>query len=82
MIGKLRDKIDIINYSTVPNGSGGLDATERVDISLWAKVNPLSGNRGMDGGQITLNQSYEIIIRYEDYPPLAKKNRIQFQNRV
>lgn len=81
MIGKFRDRISLINYSTTPNGSGGTDATERTDITLWAKVTPLSGSRGIDGGQITLNQAYEILIRYEDYPPLNKKNRIQFENR-
>jgi SPP1 family predicted phage head-tail adaptor len=82
MIGKLRDRINLINYSTTPNGSGGTDATERTDITLWAKVTPLSGSRGVDGGQITLNQAYEIHIRYEDYPPLNKKIRVQFENRI
>lgn len=81
MIGKLRNKIDIINYSTVSDGSGGSTATERVDTSIWAKVTPMSGSRGMDSMQIMLTQSYEILIRYEDYPPLNKKNRIQFENR-
>lgn len=82
MIGKLRDRISLINYSTTPNGSGGTDATERTDITLWAKVTPLSGSRGVDGGQITLNQAYEVIIRYEDYPPLNKKIRVQYENRI
>jgi SPP1 family predicted phage head-tail adaptor len=82
MIGKLRDQISLINYSTVSDGAGGTDATERTDITLWAKVTPLSGSRGVDGSQITLNQVYEVLIRYEDYPPLNKKNRIQFENRI
>ena len=82
MIGERRDRINLINYSTTPNGSGGTDATERTDITLWAKVTPLSGSRGVDGGQITLNQAYEVIIRYEDYPPLNKKIRVQYENRI
>jgi hypothetical protein len=36
----------------------------------------------VDGSQITLNQVYEVIIRWEDYKPLSKKNRIQFENRT
>lgn len=82
MIGKLRDRISLINYSTISDGAGGTTATERTDITLWAKVTPLSGSRGIDGGQITLNQVYEVLIRYEDYPPLNKKIRIQFENRI
>ena len=82
MIGKLRDRISFINYSTVSDGAGGTDATERTDITLWAKVTPLSGSRGVDGGQMVLSQAYEIHIRYEDYPPLNKKIRIQFENRI
>ena len=81
MIGKLRNQIDIINYSVVSDGAGGSVATERVDRTLWAKVTPLSGSRGIDAMQLTLNQGYEIIIRYEDYASLNKKNRIQFENR-
>jgi len=58
MIGKLRDRISFINYSTVSDGAGGTDATERTDITLWAKVTPLSGSRGVDGGQMVLSQAY------------------------
>lgn len=81
MIGKLRDKIDIINFSTVSDGQGGSVATERVDISVWAKINPLSGSRGIDASQIMLDQTYEVYIRYEDYKPLSKKNWLKFENR-
>lgn len=82
MIGKLRDRISIMNFSTTPNGSGGFEATSRVDRVVWAKVTPLSGDRGLDGMQITLNQRYEVIIRWEDYKPLSKKNKFQFENRT
>lgn len=82
MIGKLRDKIDIINFSVVSDGQGGTEGTERIDLSVWAKVTPLSGSRGVEASQIVLDQTYEIIIRYEDYPVLSKKNWFQFENRV
>lgn len=82
MIGKYREKIKIINFSTISDGQGGLVATERVDIEVWAKIIPMSGSRGIDASQIVLDQTYEIHIRYEDYACLSKKNWIKYQNRI
>ena len=81
MIGNFRDKIDIINFTTVSDGQGRTEATERVDTSVWAEIQPISGSRGIDASQIMLNEVYHIFIRYEDYPPLNKKNRFRFEGR-
>ena len=82
MVGKLRNKIDILNFSTIPNGSGGLIEAWRIDASVFASITPTSGFRGLEASQIGLNQTYKIIIRYEDYPILSRVNKIQFENRI
>ncbi len=81
MVGKLRHKIDILNFSTVPNGSGGLIETWRVDETVFAMVTPTSGFRSLEASQISLNQTYKVIIRYEDYPVLSKTNKIRFEGK-
>jgi len=82
MVGKLRNKIDILNFSTISNGSGGLIEAWRIDKSVFASITPTSGFRGLEASQIGLNQTYKIIIRYEDYPILSRVNKIQFENRI
>jgi SPP1 family predicted phage head-tail adaptor len=82
MVGKLRNKIDILNFSTISNGSGGLIEAWRIDKSVFASITPTSGFRGLEASQIGLNQTYKVIIRYEDYPILSRVNKIQFENRI
>jgi len=80
--GKLRNQITIKNFSTISDGQGGTEAVERTDTIVWAMVKPLSGSRGIDASQIMLDAVYEVWMRYEDYPPLNKKNKIIFENRI
>ncbi len=65
----------------MPNGSGGLIETWRVDESVFAMVTPTSGFRSLEASQISLNQTYKVIIRYEDYPVLSKTNKIRFDGK-
>lgn len=81
MVGKLRHKIDILNFSTTSNGSGGLIETWRVDKTVFAMITPTSGFRSLEASQISLNQTYKVVIRYEDYPVLSKTNKIQFEGK-
>lgn len=81
MVGKLRHKIDILNFTTTPNGSGGLIEAWSVIESLFAMVTPTSGFRSLEASQISLNQTYKVIIRYEDYPVLSKTNKIRYEGK-
>lgn len=80
--GELRNPIQIWKYLTTSDGQGGTTATYGKETDAWACVKPLSGSRGIDASQIMLEQSYELWMRYEDYPPLNKTNKILFENRT
>lgn len=80
--GKLRNRIDIGNYSTVADGYGGSVATLRVDRTVWGSIKGISGSRGQDGQQINIEQLYEVRLRYDDYPMLSKKNKLGYNNKT
>jgi SPP1 family predicted phage head-tail adaptor len=80
--GKLRQKIDIGNFSTVSDGAGGSVATLRIDKSVWGELKPISGNRELDGSKINLDELFEVRLRFDDYQMLSKKNRLVYQDRV
>ena len=64
-IGQLRDQIDIINV-TAPydlSGAGTLVSTQASGV--WAKIEPLGGEVGVDTMQIqNCVQAYRVWIRY------------------
>lgn len=80
--GQFKDRIDILNYSTTNYADGSTDAETRVDKSVWARVIPMSGRRGLEGNQETIDIDYEIWLHYNDYPQLSKRNQIGFKLRT
>lgn len=78
----LRSDIQLWTFLTASDGAGGTVATYGKIGDFYAKINPLSGSRGVEGGAIELDQVYEVWIRYEDYTPLNKKIKILFENRT
>jgi SPP1 family predicted phage head-tail adaptor len=80
--GKLRQKIDIGNFSTVSDGAGGSVATLRIDKSVWGELKPISGSRELEASKINIEQLYEVRLRFDDYPMLNKKNRLGYEYRT
>lgn len=80
--GQLKDRIDILNYSVTTYEDGSKDADTRIDKTVWARVIPYRGVRGMEGNQETIDIDYEIWLHYNDYPQLSKRNRIGFKERT
>lgn len=80
--GKLRQKIDIGNFSTVSDGAGGTIPTLRVDKSVWGEIIPISGSRELESNKINIEQMYDVRLRYNDYPMLSKINRLGYEGRT
>lgn len=80
--GQFKDRIDILNYSTTNYADGSADAESRVDKTVWARVIPMSGRRGLEGNQESIDIDYEIWLHYNDYTQLSKRNQIGFKERV
>ena len=80
--GKLRQKIDIGNFSTTSDGAGGTFETLRIDKQVWGEIMPISGDRDLEGNLITIDQMYKVRLRYDDFPLLSKKNRLGYELRT
>ena len=80
--GKLRQRIDIGSFSTTPDGAGGTFETLRIDKGVWGEIMPISGDRDLEAGKLTIDQMYKVRLRYDDYPLLNKKNRLGYELRT
>lgn len=76
----LRDRILIQKLVTTPDDAGGSTGSWEDQVSCWADVTPKSGFRDFEGNKIELDNMYEIVMRYDDYPILQQTNRIIFEN--
>ena len=79
-VGNLRNQIQIYNLTTSPDGAGGTTANYTLEITLWAKIRAKSGNRDFEDSRISLDETYEITIRYTDYPQLSQLDKIVFND--
>ena len=78
--GELRNQIQIYNLSVSPDGAGGTTPTYTLAQTLWAKIVAKNGSRGFEDSRITLDQTYEMTIRYDDYPEFSQLDKIVFND--
>ena len=78
--GDLRNQIQIFNLSVSPDGAGGTTPTYTLVQTLWAKIVAKTGSRGFEDSRIALDQTYEMTIRYDDYPEFSQLDKIIFND--
>ena len=76
--GELRNQIQIYNLSVTPDGAGGSTSTYTLAKTLWAKIKAKTGSRDFEDSRISLDQTYEMTIRYDDYPEFSQLDKIMF----
>jgi SPP1 family predicted phage head-tail adaptor len=77
----LRDEITIQKFTKTSDGAGGNTIVWSDVVTIYAKVMPLRGSRGLEGLQLSIDEAFEVWYRWEDFPPLAKQNRLKFENK-
>jgi SPP1 family predicted phage head-tail adaptor len=76
--GELRNQIQIYNLSVSPDGAGGTTPTYTLTKTLWAKIKAKTGSRDFEDSRISLDETYEMTIRYDDYPEFSQLDKIVF----
>ena len=66
-IGELRDRLDIINVTSPYNEEGAGTYESTAAAGLWAKIEPLGGEVGVQAMQTqSCIQAYRVWIRYRE----------------
>lgn len=60
----LRHRVAIEAPVLTPDGQGGFTKDWQYVETVWAKMEPLSGNEALAGKQITQVASYRVTVRY------------------
>jgi head-tail adaptor len=76
--GELRNQIQIYNLTVTPDGAGGTTSTYTLAQTLWAKIVAKNGSRDFEDSRISLDQVYEMTIRYDDYPEFSQLDKIVY----
>jgi SPP1 family predicted phage head-tail adaptor len=76
--GDLRNQIQIFNLTVSPDGAGGTTPTYTLAQTLWAKIKAKTGKRDFEDSRISLDETYEMTIRYDDYPEFSQLDKIVF----
>tara|TARA_R110000803_G_scaffold110899_1_gene179360 strand:- start:805 stop:1128 length:324 start_codon:yes stop_codon:yes gene_type:complete len=80
MIGEMRNKIVIQTLSGGTDSGGGQATSYGSDLTVWAKVENMSGSESMFGDQVRATSNYKFTIRYVS--ALTPKNRISYNSKL
>ena len=72
--GALDKRVQIQAASDVLNAHGGQTRTWNTVATVWARIEPLSGNELLEAQQVEERADVKITIR--NYPGLTSKHRI------
>ena len=63
MIGELNQRASILAPMTTPDGGGGISESWSVVATLWARLEPVSGDERFAAQALQAHGSYRIIVR-------------------
>lgn len=63
-IGSLRARIVIQQEARTPDGAGGYALAWSDVVSLWARIEPVSGRETLQGARLESRVTHRITIRY------------------
>lgn len=78
--GQLRHRITILEYSSEPDGKGGVTSTWAQVATVWALIVPTGGAEAVTGGTIQSQVRYRIIVR--DNAQIHPRQRIEWRSKV
>jgi len=80
MLGEMRNRIALQSLSTSTDSGGGQSASFSTALTVWAKVENLSGTENRFGDQLEARSNYRFTIRF--YSALTEKFRISFDSKT
>lgn len=80
MIGEMRNKITVQTLSGGTDSGGGQATSYGSDVTVWAKVENLSGTQSSFGDQIQDRANYRFTIRF--LSAITAKHRISYNSKT
>jgi len=80
LIGEMRNRVAIQTLGGSTDAGGGTTTSHSTAVTVWAKVENLSGGEGIFGDQLRGTSSYRFTIRY--YSALTEKYRLSFNSKT
>ena len=80
MIGEMRNKIVVQTLSGATDSGGGQATSYGSNVSVWAKVENLSGTKNSFGDQEAARANYRFTIRY--LTAITPKHRISYNSKT
>jgi len=78
--GKLRHRVQVQTYSETQDTYGEPDRTWTTATTVWASIEPLSGQELLAAQQLAAEASHRVIVRYNS--SIAPTSRLKFGTRV
>jgi SPP1 family predicted phage head-tail adaptor len=80
MIGEMRNRITVQTLSGGTDSGGGQVTSYGSDVTVWAKVENLSGTQSSFGDQIQDRANYRFTIRF--LSAITAKHRISYNSKT
>jgi SPP1 family predicted phage head-tail adaptor len=81
--GKLRHRVTIQRPTEVRDTAYGDVDLQWVDIAtVWASVEPLSGQERIDAAQVAGQVTHRVIMRAQVVPKITPRERLRFKGRT
>lgn len=77
---KLNKRITIVQYTYVPDGTGGQTATVAT-ASVWAHVSSVSGSESYRFSSSESNVRYKFLVRYRPLSVIANDDEVEYFER-
>jgi SPP1 family predicted phage head-tail adaptor len=78
--GRLRHRVSIQAPSETLDDFGEADLSWATDSTVWASIEPISGNERFSSDQVTAELTHRVFIRY--LTGLTPRKRLLFGSRV
>ncbi len=79
-VGRLRQRVELQEYTTVSDGQGGTTATWVELDTVWADIKPVGGSERYEIESLKGNITHTVKIRY--YSGLTNENRFVFDGKT
>jgi SPP1 family predicted phage head-tail adaptor len=80
-INELNTKVTIRSFNLSKDGNGDLQQTGKNQWSKWAKVKQNNGSLLINAGLQAFNESFEIVLRYEQSRPTLADYEIEYKGK-
>lgn len=80
LIGEMRNRVALQTLGGSTDAGGGTSTSHSTAVTVWAKVENLSGSESVFGDQLRGTSNYRFTIRY--YSALTEAYRLSFNSKT